>query len=245
MLQEVQQLLKHSQEQCRAVGNYKDRFLVLQQQHESLQSVCQQLHQDLGIARDELMAAQDTAQLQANYEIKSPKVISMQANSTILDSCNDDDIHAHNVRSQHMSVSQHEHQLDPARALTQGGAGQNALHLQRLADQIVELTLQQDTLSACPPMLLHSLEDTLQHALRNTQHVAREVTSSELSQVKLTLKHMEQMLEDHKACPLCMEHDKDMVLSCGHQFCEVCSSTLTECPFCRAAVSMRLRIFSA
>ena len=245
MVQELQQLLKHSREQCTALGNYKDRFLVLQQQHESLQSVCHQLHQDLGIAHDELMAAQDTAQLQAHYEMKSPKVISMQANSTILDSCNDDDIHAHNARSQHMPVSQHEHQLGSARADTEGGVGQDALHLQQLADRIVELTLQQDMLSACPSMLLYSLEDTLQHALRNTQRVTREVSSSELSQVKLTLKHMEQKLEDHKACPLCMENDKDMVLSCGHQFCEMCCSTLTDCPFCRMAVSMRLKIFSA
>ena len=245
MMQELQEFLKQSQEQCTALGNYKDRFLVLQQQHESLQSVCHQLHQDLGIARDELRAAQDTAQLQSNYEVKSPKVISMQANSTILDSCNDDDIHAHNARSQHMPVSQHEHHLESARADTQAGAGQNALHLQRLADRIVELTLQRDTLSACPSMLLHSLEDTLQHAVRNTQRLAREVTSSELSQVKLTLKHMERMLEDHKACPLCMEHDKDMVLNCGHQFCEMCSTTLTDCPFCRKGVSMRLRLFSA
>lgn len=243
-MQELQQLLQHSQEQCTVLGNFKDRFLVLQQEHESLQNVCHQLHQDLGIARDELMAAQHTAQLQANYEIKSPKIISMQANSTILDSCNDDDIHAHNARSQHMPVSQHEHQLGSARAVSEGGVGQDALHLQRLADQFVELTLQQDVLSACPSMLLYSLEDTLQHALRNTQRVAREVSSSELSQVKLTLKHMEQRLEDDKACPLCMEHNKDMVLSCGHQFCELCSSTLTECPFCRTPVSMRLRIFS-
>ena len=245
MMQEVQQLLEHSQEQCTALGSYKDRFLALQQQHDSLQSVCHQLHQDLGIARDELTAAQDTAQLQANYEVKSPKAISMQANSTILDSCNDDDLYAHNARSHHMPVSQHEHQHGSARAVTQVGVHQDALHLQRLADRLAELTLQQDMLSSCPSILLYSLEDTLQHALINTQRVTREVTSSELSQVKLTLKHMEQKLEDHKACPLCMEHDKDMVLSCGHQFCEMCCSTLSECPFCRMAVSMRLKIFSA
>ena len=245
IVQELQQLLKHSQEQCTALGNYKNRFLALQQQHESLQGVCHQLYQDLGNARDELKAAQDTAQLQANYELKSPKAISMQANSTILDSCHDDDIHAHNARSQQMPVSQHEHQLEAAGAGTQGGVGKDALHLQRLADQLAELTLQQNMLSACPSILLYSLEDTLQHALMNTQRVTREVTSSELSQVEMTLKHAEQKLEDYKACPLCMEHDKEMVLSCGHQFCEMCCGTLTECPFCRTPISMRLRIFSA
>lgn len=242
MLQELQQLLKHTKEECTAFCNYKDRFLGLQQQHESLQSVCHQLHQDLGTARDDLIIAQNTG---VNPDVKSPKGISLQSNSTILDSCNEDDIHAQSVRSQHIPMSHNEHHLRPARGVTEGGIGEGVLHAQQLADRLVNFTLQRDLFSACPSALLFSLEDTLQHALRNTQRVARETASCELSEVKATLKQVEQTLEDHKACPLCMEHDKDMVLSCGHQFCETCSSTLTECPFCRTAVSMRLKMFSA
>lgn len=245
MLQEARHLLKQSEQQCSALGNYKDRLLVMQQQHESLQSVCHQLHQDLGIARDELMTAQDTAQLQANHDIKSPKVVNMQANSSILDSCHDDDIRAHNARLQHMPVGQNEHHLASARAFTEEGKGQDALHLQQLAEQIVELTLQHTTFSACPATMLYSVEDMLQHALRNTQHVAREKASFELSHMKSRLKQMERTVEDYKVCPLCMEHDKDMMLNCGHQICETCCGTLTECPFCRTTVSMRLRVFTA
>lgn len=244
MLQELQQLLKQSKEQGAALANCKDRFQVLQQQHESLQSVCHQLHQDLGTARDELMIAQNTAQLQAVPGVKSSKAISMQANSTILDSCNDDDIHAQNARSQHMPGSQNEHHFAAVRAVTQEGTGQDAVCLQQLADRVLELTMQQDMLSTCPSTLLFSLEDTLQHAVRNTQRMAREKASSELSQMKVMLKQMEQTLEDYRACPLCMEHDKNMLLNCGHQFCEICCNALAECPFCRTAISMRLRMFS-
>lgn len=242
VLQELQQLLKHTKEECTAMGNYKDRFLVLQQQHESLQSVCHQLHQDLGTARDDLVVAHNAG---VNPDVKSPKGISLQSNSTILDSCNEDDMHAHNARSQHIPVSQNEHHLGSVRGVTEDGIGQAALQAQQLADRLVDITLQRDILSACPSALLYSLEDTLQHALKNTQRVARETASSELSQMKSMLKQVEQMFEDHKSCPLCMEHDKDMVLNCGHQFCEMCSGTLTECPFCRTAVSMRLKMFSA
>lgn len=242
VLQELQQLLEHTKEECTALGNYKDRFLVLHQQHESLQSVCHQLHQDLGTTRDDLMIAQNAG---VNPDVKSPKVISLQPNSTILDSCNEDDIHAQSARSQHIPMSQHEHHMGSVRGVTEGGVGEGPLQAQQLADRLVDFTLQRDILSACPSAWLFSFEDTLQHALRNTQRVARETASSELSEVRSTLKQVEQTLEDHKSCPLCMEHDKDMVLSCGHQFCEKCTGTLTECPFCRTAVSMRLRLFSA
>ena len=164
MLQELQQLLKHTKEECTALGNYKDRFLDLHQQHESLQSVCHQLHQDLGTARDDLMLAQNAA---VDANVKSPKGVSLQSNSTILDSCNENDIHAHNARSQQLPVSQHEHHLGSVRGVTEGGVGQGAMHAQQLADQLVDLTLQRDILSACPSALLFSLEDTLQHAVKN------------------------------------------------------------------------------
>ena len=245
MLQDLRQRVRQSQEQCVALGNYKDRCLVLQQQHDSLQTVCQQLHQDLGIAREELMNAQEAAQLQANHDIKSPKVVSMQANSSILDSCHDDDICTHSARSQHILVSQNEHHMATTRAETEEGNGQDPLRAQLLAEQLVELTLQHGAFSACPAMTLYSLEDTLQHALRNVQHVAREKASFELSHMKSMLKQMERTVEEYKVCPLCMEHDKDVMLNCGHQVCEPCSSPLRECPFCRTAVTMRLRMFTA
>lgn len=245
MVQEARQLLKQSEEQCVALGNYKERFLVLTPQHDSLQTVCHQLHQDLGIARDELMNAQEAAKLPANQDIKSPKVLSMQANSSILDSCHDDDIRAHNARSQHIPVSQNEHHLASIRGFTEEDSGQDPLYVQQLAEQIVQLTLQRETFSACPAMVLYSLADTLQHALRNIQQLSREKASLELSHMKSMLKQMERKVEEYKVCPLCMEHDKDMMLNCGHQVCEKCGSTLTECPFCRAAVTMRLRVFTA
>ncbi|KAL3144158.1 hypothetical protein ABBQ32_003943 [Trebouxia sp. C0010 RCD-2024] len=243
--EEARQLLKQSEEQCVALGNYKERFLVLTPQHDSLQTVCHQLHQDLGIARDELMNAQEAAKLPANQDIKSPKVLSMQANSSILDSCHDDDIRAHNARSQHIPVSQNEHHLASIRGFTEEDSGQDPLYVQQLAEQIVQLTLQRETFSACPAMVLYSLADTLQHALRNIQQLSREKASLELSHMKSMLKQMERKVEEYKVCPLCMEHDKDMMLNCGHQVCEKCGSTLTECPFCRAAVTMRLRVFTA
>lgn len=46
-------------------------------------------------------------------------------------------------------------------------------------------------------------------------------------------------------CAVCMESAKAVVFNCGHQSCEPCSTKLTNCPFCRVAITARIRLFDA
>ena len=243
MLQELRQVLEQSEEQCASLRHNKDTFLALQQQHQNLQSAHHQLQQDLTAARSDLSAVQHNAQLQASYDAKLPKVINVQAASNILDSCNDDDISVHSARAQQMPVNQTGHCNGLAKVSADDTKGHDSLRMQQLAEQITEFSLQQELLSTCATPLLYSLEDTLQHALCNVQHVARKKTMHETSQAKLLLKQMEQRIEEQKACPLCMDADSDVVLNCGHQFCEQCCAAVRDCPFCRTCVSMRIKMF--
>ena len=239
-LQEMAKVLQQSTAQC---NSYKDRFLALQQQHDNLQLACRQLHQDLDAARSELKASQANTQLSASQQIKGPKAIGMQANSNILDSCNDDDLSAHSARAKHMSTVQPDGHPAPAKDSCKGNDGHDALHIQQLAEHIAACILQQDLLAAWPTSLLHSLEDTLQHAVTSVRSVARTKASQETLQAKTIVKQMEQTIEQLQVCSLCMDQDMNTVLSCGHQFCEQCCSAVSDCPFCRSAISGRIKIF--
>ena len=43
-------------------------------------------------------------------------------------------------------------------------------------------------------------------------------------------------------CPVCLLDRKDTAFNCGHQTCHECSTTLTNCPICRAPITTRVRL---
>jgi len=119
------------------------------------------------------------------------------------------------------------------------------LRLQQLAEQIAGLSLQQDLLLTHTVSGIHTLVDTLERALSSLRNMARIKCSIEVTKLTQSIKHMEQSLEEYKVCPLCMEHDQEFVLNCGHQVCPSCSDSLHSCPFCRTSISFRTRVFRA
>ncbi|XP_072980133.1 E3 ubiquitin-protein ligase RGLG3-like [Typha angustifolia] len=47
-----------------------------------------------------------------------------------------------------------------------------------------------------------------------------------------------------QACPICLTNPKDMAFGCGHLTCKDCGATLSTCPLCRAAITMRVKLYT-
>lgn len=170
----------------------------------------------------------------------------MQANSSVLDSCNHDEIGMQVTGAE--SALAGTHQIHSGRNKLLGEDTNNheaLLHLQHLAEQIAGLSLQQDELLTYALSGLHIVEDTLEHALSNVRAASRKSSSTEVSKLILSVNQMEQLLEEYKVCPQCMENDQELMLNCGHQLCSNCSNGQGRCPFCRTPITSRTRVFRA
>ena len=44
-------------------------------------------------------------------------------------------------------------------------------------------------------------------------------------------------------CSICLERPRNIVFNCGHQSCGQCGANLPACPFCRVAISARIKMF--
>ncbi|KAH3762034.1 hypothetical protein Pelo_6126 [Pelomyxa schiedti] len=50
---------------------------------------------------------------------------------------------------------------------------------------------------------------------------------------------------DEEKCIVCLEEKRTITLGCGHfKYCESCSNLLTECAYCRAPITVRVRMYS-
>ncbi|CAI5527970.1 unnamed protein product [Closterium sp. Naga37s-1] len=45
-------------------------------------------------------------------------------------------------------------------------------------------------------------------------------------------------------CPVCLMYPKNTAFQCGHQTCEECGKQMSNCPICRAPVTMRIKLYS-
>ncbi len=246
LMQDLQQQIRQQQDQRAVVANQKAEYETLQQQHALLQSACQQLQQEL--QNDQLaLSVKITAEhLQQSQLVqpKSPRVFSMRA-SSILDSYNAEEIGMQQTRLQSDSALI-EGQIAVKKLQEQDTHSHDALlQLQQLAEQVAGLRLEQDGLLMHPVSEIYTVVDTLEHALSNVRNMARSKCSAEVTKLTQLVEHMEQSLEDYKVCPLCMEHDQEFVLNCGHQLCPSCSDSLHSCPFCRTSISFRTKVFRA
>ena len=48
---------------------------------------------------------------------------------------------------------------------------------------------------------------------------------------------------EERLCPVCIEHPRGVVFTCGHLVCAHCAPGLEECPNCRATVTARIPVF--
>ena len=44
-------------------------------------------------------------------------------------------------------------------------------------------------------------------------------------------------------CSICLERPRSLVFNCGHQSCGKCGEALPSCPFCRAPITARIKMF--
>lgn len=44
-------------------------------------------------------------------------------------------------------------------------------------------------------------------------------------------------------CPICLSNRKNMAFNCGHQTCQECAASLSNCPICRAAITTKIRLY--
>ena len=52
------------------------------------------------------------------------------------------------------------------------------------------------------------------------------------------------VLKDGITCPICLDRQKNLAFSCGHQVCKECSARLVDCPTCRVKISSRTLLFN-
>ena len=53
----------------------------------------------------------------------------------------------------------------------------------------------------------------------------------------------DRVLEQQSKCCICWAREKEIVFSCGHQVCCICSEKVAACPVCRRAVDLRIRMY--
>lgn len=51
------------------------------------------------------------------------------------------------------------------------------------------------------------------------------------------------LTNDQKICSICMDKDKAVCFSCGHLTCDVCCEDMIECPFCKAKITIKIKLF--
>eukprot|EP00198_Chlamydomonas_reinhardtii_P000091 XP_001689426.1 predicted protein [Chlamydomonas reinhardtii] len=121
---------------------------------------------------------------------------------------------------------------------------------QSLSDKVDELTNQNSMLyvqlrqmlaeaSALEPLALGEMEE-LERKLEASSRSVRDA----LIQRKID-EAQRRSNSEQAACAVCMEGPKAVVFNCGHQSCEACSGKMSSCPFCRVAITARIRLFDA
>jgi hypothetical protein len=95
-----------------------------------------------------------------------------------------------------------------------------------------------------------NIEQTFMKRLVNmfTQHDARSISNyvDELLQTKdkedvQLAQRILSLLKEIEECAICYENKSDTFFQCGHRVCSNCSSSLRDCPFCRASILTRLK----
>jgi len=98
---------------------------------------------------------------------------------------------------------------------------------------------------AADPASTFSLVSDLQ-ALRDLQDRTANRPASEAPSTKMQeeIDRLEQALHQATKCICCTEHDKDIILNCGHIcMCRECAGRVSHCPLCRTPIRERRQAF--
>lgn len=219
-------------------------------QHRALQEQYQALQDQLSKTSEDLESSKKRAeQLQHMMSTKKPQQLSLQADSS------SPIAQPGNASTQHQGTnylchpfwsSQPETSCFPSNLKQSTEPHEGLLTtrgLQDAAEQLAVSTINTDSLQRLSVAELHSLESTCQALLSNVIAASRHKAYAEVSQLTLLVAQLERTAEDRKVCPLCMEADKEIVLNCGHQMCQSCRESLTQCPFCSIPISVCIRMY--
>ncbi len=102
--------------------------------------------------------------------------------------------------------------------------------------QVQQLNAQPEALDALASPQLEELEATLNASIRAVRDalLMRKVDEAQ-----------RRSGAEQNQCTLCMEVVRSVAFGCGHQACEPCSSKLAACPFCRATITAKIRLYDA
>jgi hypothetical protein len=106
---------------------------------------------------------------------------------------------------------------------------------QAAAAELARMRGEPAALAACGLVELRALEGWLEEAGRRLRTRVVEASVAEAAG-----------LGEGALCTLCMEAPRACVFNCGHQVCAGCGDQrFTTCPFCRADITQRIRLFAS
>jgi hypothetical protein len=111
-------------------------------------------------------------------------------------------------------------------------AANQQLSLCRL--QAAKLQGQGAALESCQLEELRQLEAKLEASVKTVRQLVLERVVTESQQ---------RASAESRACMVCMEAPRSLVFNCGHQSCEKCGERMEACPFCRQAITAKIKLF--
>lgn len=90
-----------------------------------------------------------------------------------------------------------------------------------------------------------SHETLRMNLLRNGEALLQQSLSSQLVEKKRIeeLEDKIKILEDQRACRICMERPNEVAFLCGHLTCFQCSQLITQCHICRTPIHQKIKLF--
>ena len=89
-------------------------------------------------------------------------------------------------------------------------------------------------LASCQLEELRQLEGKLEASVKTVRQLVLERVVAESQQ---------RASAESRACMVCMEAPRSLVFNCGHQSCEKCGERMEACPFCRQAITAKIKLF--
>ncbi|GAX74552.1 hypothetical protein CEUSTIGMA_g2002.t1 [Chlamydomonas eustigma] len=112
--------------------------------------------------------------------------------------------------------------------------------VKKLEGRYKQESLQQLSLSQ-----LQGLESELETALKDVREAAvlRRIADAAQSAMVSVPHTPDSSVVSTPQCSICMERPRSLVFSCGHQCCFKCGEPLLTCPFCRMAITTKIKMF--
>ncbi|CAD7972392.1 unnamed protein product [Amoebophrya sp. A25] len=98
---------------------------------------------------------------------------------------------------------------------------------------------------------VHGVDSSIYKFLHQKDTIHRLAQTSEVDECRRIVESLTESLTEPLQCKICLKDNIGVALSCGHQLCATCVTKMTErgpggcekCPFCRAAVTSKIKLF--